>query len=593
MPESHSTTTHSQPARVPATRGAGPSALTFVHPASPFTAARSSTTRAEDFDALADLFLSDLTPAVALIAKPAKADIARSDGPGNPSPKEPRSHEPRPAANLTAHETPNPSKPTQSARIEAVLLGHLPVYAAAWAGQYARTRAAQLGGPVALLRVTGQWVRVELTGLPSDATARFAETGDLIAAIATATGNGRGQAAALGVLLCATASDEQRLVSAPAVQDITLLTGADEASTVAAYRVIKNIAHNQITQSNTAQNAAAKSADCRPGFRLVVAGCEQPAATAIWRRLADAARTFLGLELELAGSMPQISGAQSSTVLYDGPLTDSIADMLDMVQSCQRPTASPNIFLATSLATLTPTTAATTATIIGNAPSKAHADADAAAREDDSDDFFDAAADESDRIETARAVEALAAFTARTASAAAPAPSTSSPTPPPAQPQPTHTTATSPTAAGPTATSPAAAITDFTSSTSPAWLSALGLTSLGLPCPAAPAALIGRCDKGLLHIAALGGLTQAEHESAIVSLLRASAWCCEHRDMLCHLMGDGLIKEIATVGKPVLHLLSSSGPLARQSCIAGIDVSLLAPVPTGATSVAVSLTRSH
>ena len=584
MLESHAANTHSQPTRVPTTRGKGPSALTFVHPASPFTAAKPATNRAEDFDALADLFLSELPP-VTIAAANSNARRDRSGGPSQeartPLPEQPAAHnlpvakELLVATGLTNHHTPQPAKSSSSARIEAVLLGHLPVYAAAWVGQYARMRAAQLGGPVALLRVTGQWVRVELTGLAPQAATRFVETGDLMAALATATGSNRGQAAAHGVLLCATASDEQRLVSAPAVQDITLLTGADEASTVAAYRVIKTIAHATAVSPHPTGPAqvATNTPEFRPGFRLVVAGCDQPAASTIWRRLADAARTFLGLELELAGSMPQICGSEPATLLYDGPLTDSIADMLEMVQSCQRPAA-----------TLTTLTSLTAAPITRKQPIANDVVDDA-----ETDDFFDAAADEADRIETARAVEALAAFSARTAPAM-PAVALVPLVPVKLESTVRSAHAAAPISAAANLSPPAHAAAAINS---PNWLSTLGLTSLGLPCPAAPAALIGRCDHGRLHIAALGGLTQAEHESAIVSLLRASAWCCEHRDMLCHLIGDGLIKDAATVGKPVLHLLSSSGPLARQSCIAGIDVSLLAPVPTGATCVAVSLTRSH
>lgn len=586
MSESHVTTAPSQPARAPTTRGTAPSALTFIHPASPLTAAKVATNRAEDFDALADLFLSELP----LVCTPAKVSVARRDclssEESRPSEKPSTPRASPAAAGPTDHDTPHPLKSSQSARIEAVLLGHLPVYAAAWIGQYARLRAAQLGGPVALLRVTGQWVRVELTGLAPEAATRFVETGDLMAALATATGASRNEAAALSVLLCATASDEHRLVSMPAVQDITLLTGADEASTVAAYRVIKSIAHNIAANANLSgtSQVITIASECRPGFRLVVAGCDQPTATTIWRRLADAARTFLGLELDLAGFMPQVNGSQPSTLLYDGPLTDSIEKLLEMVQSCQRPIA---IMAAPESAPLnTRGASARSTSLLHDTKFESNSTPESEQTADVVDDFFDAEADEADRIETARAVEALASFAARTGRAV-PAASTQQPSlTQAAVGTTTITEATSKPAIGPSPVKPEAA-------TSPAWFLALGLTSLGLRCPVAPAAHIGHCGSGRLHVAALGGLTQAEHESAIVSLLRAGVWCCEHCDMLCHLMGDGLIKETASIGKPVLHLISSSGPLARQSCIAGIDVSLLASVPPGATCVAVSLTRSH
>lgn len=545
--------------------------------------------RSSDFDALADLFLAD--------------------------------HDTLPTPPCSNHSCP---------RIEAVLMGHLPVLAAAWAGQYARLRAQQLAAPVAVLRLTGQWIRVELVGSPTapagspganiESLPRLTETGDLMSALATAVGGAKaGVPAAAGavgaVLVCTTASDEARLIAHDRLHDVTLLTSADEASTVAAYRVIKTIASDRREKQERDSGSA-----WRPGFRLVVAGSDQPAAIAAWRRLGDAARTFLGVELELAGTVPQIAAAVPAVVLYDGPLTETMERVLAAVHIPGTPPAEstpplklPNVpagsgvslgaALGTSMApSLAPSVAA--ASRSGNGQSHQHGASrpaaaaasglaapapargePAKAAPQDVDDANDAddIDDEADRIETARALAAINAM--RGAGSGNPATATATTA------APASATAVMPSVAAvevPVPASRAAVATRGNTTTVRGdELKALGLTATRLSCPLAADATFATDALGALHVVAGAGSTAAEHEAAIVTLLRAGHWAQSNAAIISQLLGTS--SGGASPQPAKLVMLSRSGPLAREACIAGIHVYLMADVTPGATTVAIGL----
>src|SRR5262245_60178627 len=85
----------------------------------------------DEYDALTDLFLGE-APA----ARPAPA--------------------PHPATSL--------AEPAPAVCVEALVLGHLPVLASAWATQYARQRSVGLGGPVVLLKIRAGEATLDLVG---------------------------------------------------------------------------------------------------------------------------------------------------------------------------------------------------------------------------------------------------------------------------------------------------------------------------------------------------------------------------------------------------------------------------------------------
>lgn len=270
-----------------------------------------------EYDALADLFLGD---------EPARAAPQQAASPLRLVPAE------RPASDhARAQPAPSPSpapRPTPSvipAGFEAIVLGHLPVMASAWAMQYARTLAGQRRAPVAVLRVGGGRLSLELVGEPGE---RAFDTSDsLAAAVRTATG------LTDAWLLRVDESAETQLPKIPGVTGLTLLTGADEAAVVGSYRVIKGLAENGLLPRTADEDASAVDHDAPSvTLRLAVMGAADDKARAAADRIRAASSTYLGCTVASVACSPRIAPASTST-LYRGQTDKSAADLVaDVVQ---------------------------------------------------------------------------------------------------------------------------------------------------------------------------------------------------------------------------------------------------------------------
>ncbi len=193
--------------------------------------------------------------------------------------------------------------------LEGVVLGHLPVSAAAWPGQYARTRAEQLGVPVAVVRLGAGTLSVDLFGanlpehpLPSDA--------DVIEVVRTLVSI---------VILRVEEHAEAQLPSLPAVNRLCLLTGADDAAIVACYRKLKNIAADADTTGLPL-----------PDIHLTIMGSDNTKATLAYQRIAGAAQAFLDADLLEPVVISRI-GPTGSTSLYRGETTLSLEALCDLL----------------------------------------------------------------------------------------------------------------------------------------------------------------------------------------------------------------------------------------------------------------------
>ena len=115
------------------------------------------------------------------------------------------------------------------ATVELLLVGHLPVRAGLWIGPYVDA-IAQQSGPTALLRLDAGMSRVELlrsaAPLPTDPT----DLRDVIGALAPSTRTWMVRPASQG--------DPSELV-ASRPDRITVLSGANEAAVIQAYRLIR------------------------------------------------------------------------------------------------------------------------------------------------------------------------------------------------------------------------------------------------------------------------------------------------------------------------------------------------------------------
>ena len=186
--------------------------------------------------------------------------------------------------------------------LEAIVLGHLPVVAGAWASQYARHRAGELAGPVALLRHASGHTTIDLvTPTPLGLTPR--DTIDQ--AIAEAA-----RVARAWIVRLDTSAGTRDLSLFDAV---TLLTGADEAAVVACYAAMKSLP---------------KSAAPRVAFM----GCDAPQAAGAYARLDRAAREFLGSPLAGYVCITRV-GATPMLQVYRGPGGTPDADLVRRVRA--------------------------------------------------------------------------------------------------------------------------------------------------------------------------------------------------------------------------------------------------------------------
>ena len=203
-----------------------------------------------------------------------------------------------------------PKGPFASRRpsVSLLVLGNLPVFAGAWASQYARDRQKASGRPLALLTLDDESARLEMFGA---AEADVAPAGDLRRALASVARAGADLAVRLPEAEAGWIGGTCRVAS------MTILTGADDPAIVAAYRSFKAIVQDLPTDAPA------------PEMRVSIAGCDEPLAGEAGLKLAQAAERFLGLSVERETPVRQID-AGSAVELYHGsaPQWADVPDLL-------------------------------------------------------------------------------------------------------------------------------------------------------------------------------------------------------------------------------------------------------------------------
>ena len=293
------------------------------------------------YDALADLFLGELAPVSA-------RDAAVGVKPAHPVPPPcaavvaDKSAPHTPALHLVAADRgdddsgADPVPP--GVYIDALVLGHLPVMAGAWAGQYVRHVAAASSAPVAHLRLSGGRVRIELIEgaltppHPQGCPTTFVAAGTLADAVAVL------QQRRARVVMHVDSEHELALAqacapprgSAGGALRVSMLTSADEAGVVGAYRTIKAVA---------SRVEAAQALHDSTTLNIVIMGAPEPRAKYVWRRLQEAAETFLGVELALAARIERIGPGASGRVVFEGDCPHGPAELVSML--CTGPAHTP------------------------------------------------------------------------------------------------------------------------------------------------------------------------------------------------------------------------------------------------------------
>lgn len=254
---------------------------------------------AGEYDALADLFLgADDHP-------PARPD-----------------RDAAPPLRLVQDDPVDQTPRERKTRVEAMILGSLPIYASAWVAQFVRAEADRLGAPVALVRTLAGEGSVDLFGPPS-------ARGSISPAPTFADALRDASAIAERVVVRTGETSEIELASHDRVSSISLLTGVDEPALIAAYRVLKMLAPRW------------ESRPTPPVIRIAAMGVNQEQGRRAFEKIARAARVFLETPLEYAGSVERIEPAPSVS-LFRGPIsldTDDVIAILHAPASTERRSA--------------------------------------------------------------------------------------------------------------------------------------------------------------------------------------------------------------------------------------------------------------
>ncbi|RLS46285.1 MAG: hypothetical protein DWH86_03265 [Planctomycetota bacterium] len=176
--------------------------------------------------------------------------------------------------------------------ITTVLVGNLPVMAGLWTTQFADA-VARIGGPTALVRFERDDVTIEL--LRADGR-QVPPAGPA----AVSRWLPRAASTVRRWLICVPADTSPADVLAVG-KEILLMTGADEAAVTGAYLRLKYLADEGINSGTPIE---------RVGLVVVGATPEQAAHAAA--RLGDAARSFLGVDVETVACLPRIERVESS-----------------------------------------------------------------------------------------------------------------------------------------------------------------------------------------------------------------------------------------------------------------------------------------
>lgn len=250
------------------------------------------------YDALADLFLGEPSAA-----------------PRPPAPTQ----TPAPATLLAAAVDPAPASSGHTmelpaAGVQVLVMGHVPVMAPAWIRQYARHLCDHGKGPVAILSVCDGMASVDLVGATAEPQNAL---GPAIAAASSACKTW---------LVRVDDTLESTAIAACPKGALTLLTGADEAAVVGAYRAVKAV-------------LAPASRERR--VYAVVTGSPTPLAFSAFDRLSRASRAILGSGVTLAAVLPRINAepGHEPAAIFEGRCGDVRAalDMLRRVEPQARP----------------------------------------------------------------------------------------------------------------------------------------------------------------------------------------------------------------------------------------------------------------
>lgn len=201
--------------------------------------------------------------------------------------------------------------PMPDPTVEVVVLGHLPVRATLWARQYACNQAKELCETVALVRAASGSTSVDLiTDGQSISVRTFTDIDDALVAVSKLADR---------VIMRVDEASEPELLDRPEIEEITILTGADEAAVVASYRLIKTLDATLGERYIEGEG---------PTLRVAVMGAGREMAMDACTKLGNAVETFLQRPIEIIIGSGRID-ATGTTNLYRDSISHPASHILD------------------------------------------------------------------------------------------------------------------------------------------------------------------------------------------------------------------------------------------------------------------------
>lgn len=248
-------------------------------------------TEQSEHDALAELFLGDAAFA------PAPMDAGSVRTPRPAPPPAPHRFDGSAARAARPADEPQPGRDTERAIVELVILGHLPVRASLWVRQYACLSARKRNETVSLVRSAGGSVSIDV--IADHQPVQVEPVGSLEDAVTIATH------AAPRVILRVDETAEPELLDQDGIDEVTILTGADEAAVVASYRLIKTLMATLDDRLDP---------DAAPRVRVAVMGNPGPQNDAARQKIARACKAFLDRPVEILDASGRIDATGTVTV---------------------------------------------------------------------------------------------------------------------------------------------------------------------------------------------------------------------------------------------------------------------------------------
>ena len=183
--------------------------------------------------------------------------------------------------------------------VEAVLLGHLPVRASLWVRQYACSVARRRSETVALVRAVAGSTSIDL--ITGTEPMQSMEAGSLHEAMRLV--NERADR----VILRVDETTEPELLERDEIDEVTILTGADEAAIVASYRLIKTI--TGVWEADAVIGV--------PHLRLAVMGATGQQVAQASAKLTRAVDAFLDRPIEIIDAAGRIDATGTANIYRD------------------------------------------------------------------------------------------------------------------------------------------------------------------------------------------------------------------------------------------------------------------------------------